>query len=157
MLESRESEGVAHAGLAAPEFAEPNPYSSGHRRTPGPVVTSHIVRSDVVEAHAEGLLVGIGDDEAIAPDAYFREVELDRRKMRRETAFSKGAAVELSMAEIRTFAREQGSGTFTEETRQDAVRAKYARGGDFPTWPPERNQPCWCALGRKYKKCCGRP
>ena len=24
-------------------------------------------------------------------------------------------------------------------------------------WPPERNHPCWCASGRKYKKCCGTP
>lgn len=23
-------------------------------------------------------------------------------------------------------------------------------------WPPERNQPCWCGTGRKYKKCCLR-
>lgn len=22
-------------------------------------------------------------------------------------------------------------------------------------WPPARNGPCWCASGRKYKKCCG--
>jgi hypothetical protein len=22
-------------------------------------------------------------------------------------------------------------------------------------WPPERNQPCWCQSGRKYKRCCG--
>jgi tetratricopeptide (TPR) repeat protein len=25
------------------------------------------------------------------------------------------------------------------------------------SWPPERNAPCWCGGGRKYKKCCGRP
>ncbi|TDC03308.1 SEC-C metal-binding domain-containing protein, partial [Actinomadura bangladeshensis] len=24
-------------------------------------------------------------------------------------------------------------------------------------WPPERNAPCWCGSGRKYKKCCGSP
>ena len=24
-------------------------------------------------------------------------------------------------------------------------------------WPPERNHTCWCASGRKYKKCCGSP
>ncbi|MEU3308968.1 SEC-C metal-binding domain-containing protein, partial [Nocardiopsis sp. NPDC006832] len=24
-------------------------------------------------------------------------------------------------------------------------------------WPPERNRPCWCGSGRKYKKCCGSP
>lgn len=25
------------------------------------------------------------------------------------------------------------------------------------SWPPERNHTCWCASGRKYKKCCGSP
>jgi SEC-C motif len=24
-------------------------------------------------------------------------------------------------------------------------------------WPPNRNQPCWCGSGRKYKKCCAAP
>ncbi len=24
-------------------------------------------------------------------------------------------------------------------------------------WPPGRNEPCWCASARKYKKCCGAP
>lgn len=23
------------------------------------------------------------------------------------------------------------------------------------TWPPGRNDPCWCGSGRKYKRCCG--
>ena len=37
-------------------------------------------------------------------------------------------------------------------------RAAYAtelleQGVTHP-WPPERNQPCWCGTGRKYKKCC---
>jgi tetratricopeptide (TPR) repeat protein len=25
------------------------------------------------------------------------------------------------------------------------------------SWPPGRNQPCWCGSGRKYKKCCAAP
>jgi len=24
-------------------------------------------------------------------------------------------------------------------------------------WPPDRNQPCWCGSGHKYKKCCAAP
>lgn len=32
-----------------------------------------------------------------------------------------------------------------ELDQQDAGRA----------WPPGRNDPCWCASGRKYKRCCG--
>ncbi|AEV71543.1 SEC-C motif domain protein [Mycolicibacterium rhodesiae NBB3] len=39
-------------------------------------------------------------------------------------------------------------------------RAEYAahlaRTADpaLIAWPPDRNQPCWCGSGRKYKKCC---
>ncbi|WP_232835980.1 SEC-C domain-containing protein [Actinocorallia populi] len=29
--------------------------------------------------------------------------------------------------------------------------------GELVPWPPERNDPCWCGSGAKYKKCCGRP
>lgn len=39
-------------------------------------------------------------------------------------------------------------------------RASYAtellEQGITHPWPPERNQPCWCRTGRKYKKCCLR-
>jgi len=39
------------------------------------------------------------------------------------------------------------------------VRANYATDlaerGLMTPWPPSRNQPCLCASGRKYKKCCG--
>ncbi len=37
-------------------------------------------------------------------------------------------------------------------------RAGYARkldaGSGRITWPPERNELCWCGSGNKYKKCC---
>jgi tetratricopeptide (TPR) repeat protein len=39
-------------------------------------------------------------------------------------------------------------------------RAAYARvllgDGVTQSWPPGRNDPCWCRSARKYKKCCGR-
>jgi tetratricopeptide (TPR) repeat protein len=38
------------------------------------------------------------------------------------------------------------------------TRAGYARqlaaGSGHITWPPERNEACWCGSGNKYKKCC---
>lgn len=40
------------------------------------------------------------------------------------------------------------------------TRAQYsadlARRQEAIAWPPNRNQPCWCGSGRKYKQCCGR-
>ena len=39
------------------------------------------------------------------------------------------------------------------------LRAQYAAvlcsdPSRVSTWPPGRNEPCWCGSGRKYKKCC---
>ncbi|TQS42499.1 SEC-C domain-containing protein [Cryptosporangium phraense] len=35
------------------------------------------------------------------------------------------------------------------------TRAEYAgKVTDHIHWPPERNAPCWCGSGLKYKKCC---
>lgn len=46
------------------------------------------------------------------------------------------------------------------EPEQSDTRASYAsellEHDATRRWPPERNQPCWCGSGRKYKKCCLR-
>lgn len=36
-----------------------------------------------------------------------------------------------------------------------AAAGRCAVHGRAITWPPERNAPCWCGSGRKYKQCCG--
>jgi tetratricopeptide (TPR) repeat protein len=46
------------------------------------------------------------------------------------------------------------------DPEQPDTRASYAterleHDATHP-WPPQRNQPCWCGSGRKYKKCCLR-
>ena len=146
-------------GLAALGMAEPPPAADGTEEPAVPVL-SHIVRADVAAAHTEGILAGYDGEgeEELTPDRYFREVELNRREMRRETSFSKGRDVPISLAEIRAYAEAEGISALTPDVRLRAASAKYADGrGDFPMWPPERNASCWCASGRKYKKCCGRP
>jgi tetratricopeptide (TPR) repeat protein len=44
------------------------------------------------------------------------------------------------------------------EPADPTTRAGYARqlaaGSGRIGWPPERNDPCWCGSGTKYKKCC---
>jgi tetratricopeptide (TPR) repeat protein len=46
------------------------------------------------------------------------------------------------------------------DPEQSDSRASYAtellERGSAHAWPPQRNQPCWCGTGRKYKKCCLR-
>jgi tetratricopeptide (TPR) repeat protein len=41
------------------------------------------------------------------------------------------------------------------DTRTSYATELVERGVVDP-WPPERNEPCWCYSGRKYKKCCLR-
>lgn len=47
------------------------------------------------------------------------------------------------------------------DPEQSGSRASYAaelaRQGRARRWPPQRNEPCWCGSGLKYKRCCGRP
>lgn len=33
--------------------------------------------------------------------------------------------------------------------------AAMLEAGEATTWPPARNEPCWCGSGVKYKRCCG--
>ncbi|MGQ0778951.1 MAG: SEC-C metal-binding domain-containing protein [Pseudonocardiales bacterium] len=44
---------------------------------------------------------------------------------------------------------------------EESVRLAYAEQareqGRVISWPPGRNQLCWCGSERKYKKCCGAP
>ncbi len=36
----------------------------------------------------------------------------------------------------------------------DGYLRKHADELDLAEWPPERNAPCWCGSGQKYKRCC---
>lgn len=44
-----------------------------------------------------------------------------------------------------------------QQTRADHLMDRIREGAPTLDWPPERNAPCWCASGRKYKKCCNSP
>ncbi|MGW8434652.1 SEC-C metal-binding domain-containing protein [Nocardiopsis sp. NPDC055879] len=58
-------------------------------------------------------------------------------------------------AEIDAYAGEHGLDPAAEETRN--AWARTLPEDRVVAWPPERNRPCWCGSGRKYKKCCGSP
>jgi uncharacterized protein YecA (UPF0149 family) len=51
-----------------------------------------------------------------------------------------------------------GTAGIDEDAAEARARAAYevAQEGGAVTWPPGRNEPCWCGSGKKYKKCCGR-
>ncbi len=61
-----------------------------------------------------------------------------------------------SVAGLEAYAAAQGSSPADAEVRAGYARDLTRRGAGLP-WPPERNTPCWCGSGAKYKKCCGHP
>ncbi|MBR8744677.1 SEC-C domain-containing protein [Nocardiopsis sp. MG754419] len=60
-------------------------------------------------------------------------------------------------AELDAFAEARGLDPADEATRREWAGGLPSDSPRFLTWPPERNLPCWCGSGRKYKKCCGSP
>ena len=55
---------------------------------------------------------------------------------------------------LKAHAEESGHDPGSGEARASYAATLHQAGG-ATTWPPGRNEPCWCASGRKYKKCCG--
>ncbi|MCX9193635.1 hypothetical protein C3Y87_20055 [Carbonactinospora thermoautotrophica] len=61
-----------------------------------------------------------------------------------------------SVAGLEAYAAEQ-DGSVTDGTTRAGYAAAVAQREGAIAWPPERNAPCWCGSGAKYKKCCGHP
>jgi uncharacterized protein YecA (UPF0149 family) len=59
----------------------------------------------------------------------------------------------MSAGAFAAFAEDRGLDPEHSDTR---LRYRETMPDDEAlAWPPGRNDPCWCASGRKYKKCCG--
>ncbi|MFI6576381.1 SEC-C domain-containing protein [Nocardiopsis sp. NPDC050513] len=106
------------------------------------------------EARARGLLTGESAEHGI--DAYYRAAEGVMREGTREHPGTPRRVVLHGVDEITAFAERRGLDPADRETRLAWARTDVTP--DDPRlipWPPERNRPCWCGSGRKYKKCCG--
>lgn len=94
----------------------------------------------------------MGEDYGADGIAHRTTVERHLRELAAE-----GAVVTVGTGSVEEYV------AFAERTDRDpadsATRAGYAAHlgflGSTVPWPPGRNDPCWCASGRKYKKCCG--
>lgn len=62
--------------------------------------------------------------------------------------------VPLTVAGLAEFASRTGTDPADKATRHAYMMEVVAEGGAI-SWPPQRNAPCWCGSGAKYKKCCG--
>ena len=61
--------------------------------------------------------------------------------------------VPLDLDELPPLANAAGLDVADWRTRA-ALAARLAEADQGLSWPPGRNEPCWCGSGRKYKKCC---
>jgi hypothetical protein len=94
----------------------------------------------------------LGDDLA-DPQAYARSIERTLREVREATGRAPSVAP-LDAAQLASWADQAGRDPDTGAARSQFA-AEMARTGRARSWPPGRNEPCWCDSGRKYKRYCG--
>jgi uncharacterized protein YecA (UPF0149 family) len=65
------------------------------------------------------------------------------------------AVAPLRVAPFTVWCTENAQEPDSAEARAEfAAHLAASADPDVVSWPPSRNQPCWCGSGRKYKKCC---
>lgn len=84
------------------------------------------------------------------------DVEDHLQSLRRDQGFSEFVLVPGNVDEFARYLERTGGDPADEEVRL-AYSAEAAEQGRRTSWPPRRNDPCWCGLQRKYKKCCAAP
>ncbi|MEV5704686.1 SEC-C domain-containing protein [Actinoallomurus sp. NPDC052274] len=128
--------------------------NSSHHHSTG--LGTFFVRDDVKRAFAEGLVHvdDPGDDDVAS---YFRRVERGWRHTSREGGATGLTILPTAVDDLLRYAEEHDRDPKDQQTRMDYTQDRVREGAPTLHWPPERNQPCWCDSGRKYKKCCGSP
>ncbi|MFE6385153.1 SEC-C domain-containing protein [Nocardiopsis dassonvillei] len=107
-------------------------------------------------ARDRGLLSG--ETAGHGADAYYRAAERSLRERDREHPGARRGVVLHGVEDIVEFAERSGLDPADDDTALTwAERELTADDPRLRSWPPGRNEPCWCASGRKYKKCCGSP
>jgi hypothetical protein len=146
---------------AAPDlpFPEAFPEDTGtSRQIPETVRENHAFfpHSALARAHELGLLPPDADTDADDPADHHRAIERTLRAQARGFPDVHLGTIPVTPDEIAAFAAEHGLDPADPGTLRAWVSAVPAPDSPHVVpWPPERNHPCWCGSGRKYKKCCG--
>lgn len=88
-------------------------------------------------------------------EGYYRRVEAQLRERQRNHPACTIILTPASAEEFTAYLTRTGADP-AEPATHDAY-AQHTHPHQPMTWPPGRNQPCWCGSGHKYKKCCGNP
>jgi len=83
--------------------------------------------------------------------AYSHRIEARLKWMVKHTP---GQSFTVSPMSVDELVKADGDDAGSGEARS-RLAAEVARTGRALTWPPARNDACWCGSGSKYKRCCG--
>ncbi len=106
---------------------------------------------------ADSPLMHDENGEPVSHAVYCRRME-GRLRVHSEAGMPRLFVVPVRAAEFNPWVADNAP----DERDPAQMRAQYAADvardpSRTVTWPPARNEPCWCGSGRKYKKCCGAP
>jgi tetratricopeptide (TPR) repeat protein len=139
-----------HVGLPADEddrlAPDPRPLP------PGPVVWTVAWFPPDQQAAAAKRWPALDEDLA-DPQSYARRLEQHLHELR-DTTGRAPCIAPLDVAALAAWAEQTGHDPGKGAARS-LFAAEVARTGHARSWPPGRNEPCWCDSGRKYKRCCG--
>jgi len=85
---------------------------------------------------------------------YSHAIEARVKRIARHAAGHPMHVSPLTVADLDEQAEIDGPAAGSAEVRS-ALAAELLRRGEALSWPPSRNDPCWCGSARKYKRCCG--
>jgi hypothetical protein len=123
---------------------------------PRPLIAEHVVWTlawFAPDQHAAALdrWPSLAEDLA-DPAGYNARIEAHLRRLHSDTGQRPSIAA-LDVEEFAAWAADAGYDADSGSARSQFA-AELARTGHSVTWPPGRNEPCWCRSGRKYKRCC---
>ena len=87
-------------------------------------------------------------------DRYCRRIEDHLRELATASG-QRPSVAPLTVKELTAYSESEGLDPSGGGTRA-RLAAEMNRRGQTISWPPGRNELCWCGSGRKYKRCCGR-
>lgn len=85
------------------------------------------------------------------PDAYYKTLDVRWRSRTAETGHAQPYPVDVALF---TDAGVEPT-RLLDDLPEDLVLSIEASGAGPISFPPGRNDDCWCGSGRKYKRCCG--
>jgi hypothetical protein len=98
-----------------------------------------------------GWATGLVVDEPFAERSARMELSLRRRRADGDGPF---VVVTIDLERYAAWCEAQGHDPADRRSRGTFVNEEREAGAGR-TWPPGRNEPCWCGSDRKYKRCCG--